>query len=167
MVRIVLLLLILTGCTSTQIAQSPAELFTTHGYAYIALPKTERLTIEVIEVATGKSYSLQPRASDYASLGYWLPAGDYRFKAMGEYKLTDYDAFSIEAGRLTNLGAFASFDIGEDNFVFLPFRHASLDAEVRAVMGENASWLSGSVIEWEMSVRPEPMKRVYESRGWA
>jgi hypothetical protein len=151
---------------------SVAELAATHGYVYLNDPKyvgaatnlflsdDNDRTLKVQSVSDKRHYALTPRKdAGTDAYGLWLPAGDYKIVAWGRHEWGEYPAFTVEAGRITNLGSLIPVSIGANQFIILPIHRTDAPDRVSDAVAEFHDHLTAPApIDWRPDKLPAPMK---------
>lgn len=126
--------------------QLPAQLAATHGYVHVAFPKGGAQVLTVEPVGKGRPQRLDTSAAAVAvgnaqAFGKWLPAGRYRVAQWGLLNWKEGPEFEVQAGRVTDLGDLAAFDVGGYATVLVPLAHAEHAGGLQAATQPFASLL--------------------------
>jgi hypothetical protein len=159
-IRAICLLLLLSACAGAPVVQSPAELRATHGFVHVSIPGGWR-DLQLSAVSGGQEYVLvrQAEHGPYA-YGLWVPAGEYDVaRLLGAdgkpYRVT------VERGRVTDMGGMVRLEIGNYEYVRLPFRHPEVAAELEQAIGAlRAHLATAEPIEWKPAGVPRSERQV-------
>jgi hypothetical protein len=144
------------------VPENPAKLAVTQGFVFVQLPlgfqsanpgKILSLVPTVSKPGAEVTYLLQPRAlpTGVASLGLWLPAGQYMIEEWKGRWVQGYPPITVRAGHLTDLGQLVPIPIGNKEVVVLPFRNHEVAPGRAAMLAAYAGVLSpDKVIEWQV-----------------
>src|SRR5713101_3081395 len=157
---------LLSACASPPVVQSPAELAATHGYVFAHIPGTgSRGRPSARSLQNNSEYVLPPRGEPDA-YGAWLPAGEYTLPRWTLPSGRAYPSFTVKAGRLTDLGTFFNFQIGDGESVTVTVKHVEIDGRVKKAIEEYRPYLvSEETIDWMPQVPPSPVKRPAAETG--
>jgi hypothetical protein len=145
-----LLLAIALGSASPVIAAErldvPAEVVGTQGFVYVAYPKGNGEPLWVRPVGGSDDIRIDQTAaaaplSGAQAFGAWLPAGKYRITGWGVFEWKDGPEFDVQAGRVTDLGAYTTVNVGGYQVVLVPIRHAEHEGGVAAATADFAGLL--------------------------
>ncbi|RAN81820.1 hypothetical protein B5P43_08895 [Bacillus sp. SRB_336] len=130
------------------------------GYVFASMPKGGNPDISVTSVQGGRKYDLGTLVgTKIPSAGMWLPAGDYTISAWNGQDFGPYPSFHVEAGRLTDLGALVSVDVGGHKFVVLPLRLEQEASAIAPILANlRPSLTSGQLVPWNPRGIPQPLK---------
>ncbi len=157
-------------CANSIAAQEPLPIAATHGYVYAQLPRglqfrSSPSILQLADTSTTSKHDLQvrPISTGVASVGQWLPAGEYRLAEWEGARLGEYPTVSVKAGHLTDLGQLIAVPVGGYDIVVLPLRNAEAVDARTALLAEIGPSLSASkVIEWHAPELPKPIEQL----GW-
>lgn len=153
-------ILVASMATSAATGSTTGTHSSDEGYVFASMPKGGDPDISVTSVQDGRKYDLgNLLGTKIPSVGRWLPAGDYTISAWNGQDFGPYPSFHVEAGRLTELGALVSVDIGGHEFVVLPLRlehDASAIAPILANL--RPSLTSDQLVSWSPHGIPQPLK---------
>jgi hypothetical protein len=159
--RLASLIIALTISPWSLAAKRPADLAATHGYVYVNVPKGGAIpaALGIKSTKTKKSTALELRKdSDLQAYGAWVPAGDYVFSTWDQLEWGEHESFTVQAGRITDLGSLVAVMIGGYEFVPLPLRPQEVSGRVADVIAEFQPALGSEVIEWKPQRLPAPIK---------
>lgn len=111
-----------------ELPQVPAQLASTHGYVHVAYPKGGGQVMTVKPVGKGKPQQLDVpgtpvQVGNAQAFGKWLPEGRYKVTRWGALSWNEGPEFEVQAGRVTDLGDLAAFDVGGYATVLVPLAH--------------------------------------------
>jgi len=126
--------------------QTPAQLVATHGYVHVGFPKGGGQVLTVAPVGKGRQQQIDTPATavpvgNAQAFGKWLPAGRYKVVQWGPLHWNAGPEFEVQAGRVTDLGDLAAFDVGGYATVLLPLQHAEHAGGLQAATQGFASLL--------------------------
>jgi len=152
--------MLLAGCGSAPIVQSPSQLAATHGYVFASLPKGSTETIALESVKDKSTYVLQARTdAGIKSVGLWIPAGEYKLAKWQGYDLIGYPPVVVQQGRVTDLGGLIPLSIGDYKFVVLPVRHAEISSNADVAINDYRTvLLSQKPLDWVVDITPKAIQ---------
>lgn len=152
-----ILISLLHGCATPQIP--PEQLSKTHGYLYASFPKGTQGKTLTLKSLRGE-FTLNKRSdNNLDALGEWLPEGEYKVHKWGSSNWGEYPTITVKSGKLTDLGSFIPLQIGDNEYVMLPFRHKDLSAGPQNALNEYSNALkSDQPIYWNPTQPPLPIK---------
>jgi hypothetical protein len=149
-------------------AAQPAEIVATHGYVYVNVPKGGPIpaALAIKQTHQKKSIALSLRkAADLHAYGAWVPAGEYVFSTWDGLEWGEHESFTVQAGRITDLGSLVAVMIGGYEFVPLPLRSDEVSGRISDVIAEFQPLLAKEVIEWKPKRLPQPIKVASAATG--
>lgn len=157
---------VLSGCSSVPVVQSPEQLYSTHGYVYANLPK-DRQSLSLVSLSDKSKIDLIQRTdSSGDEFGVWVPAGEYKLGYSLGVELEGYSSLSVKAGRVTNLGSFVVVPIGGHKRVLLPIRHPDYANKEEKIIREYQPFLSSKeVIYWRSEDIPKSFETSWLGEG--
>ncbi|MEI7614059.1 MAG: hypothetical protein WCK63_14250 [Betaproteobacteria bacterium] len=158
--------IVITGCASVPIVQSPEQLYSTHGYVFVSLPKA-RQSLSLESLSDKSKIDLIRRTdSEEDGFGVWVPAGEYKLGYWSSFELEGYSSLSVKAGRVTNLGSLVAVPIGGHEQVLLPIKHPDYANKVEAVIRDYQPFLSSKeVIDWRSDGIPKSFETSWLGGG--
>jgi len=142
-------------------AKQPAELVATHGYVYVNVPKGGPIPAALAIKQTNQKESIAltlRKDADLHAYGAWVPAGEYVFSTWDGLEWGEHESFTVEAGRITDLGSLVAVMIGGYEFVPLPLRPDEVSDRVSDVVNEFQPLLANEMLEWKPKRLPQPIK---------
>lgn len=160
--------LTLAGCATTQPQLPPQQMALTHGYVVAQYPvESKAKSLMLRSIANGDEFELDYDENPGGkATGLWLPPGQYEFAKWDEATVKGYPPITVEAGRVTNLGALIKVPVGSYEFVILPVTNKETQQKsTDTVEAFRSALKSAEPIEWQVTSTPKPITPVVKPTG--
>jgi len=149
-------------CPTVQAADAPAQGAFANGFVFASMPGAKAYDVVMLQSVGSepKEYTLNAIATqDGRGVGLALPPGEYRPYGGRGLKVPkeSYPVITVEAGRLTDLGALVFVEVSDNRVVMLPTRNADSDRNMQTVLKQlSATLTAGEPIVWRVDKVPGP-----------
>lgn len=154
----IVLTVMLTGCATQPVQQSPAALHQSHGYVVVHIPLVigaDPVNVTLRALSSGAEFSLLPTTADSLVRALWVPPGTYEIADMVGAKKGTYTPIEVAAGKVTDLGGLTWAGVGERERVLLPIRHPDIAVELDAATRPIKQFVSAEPMLWRPSATPQ------------